>query len=68
MVAVGDAVLKSPTTGSLKDWFLLYVHAPTSGVITAIELNHSTLGLKATCASLQPSLMASTLGWQNFPV
>ncbi|OBT32602.1 electron transport complex subunit RsxC [Vibrio splendidus] len=56
LVAVGDAVLKGQQLTALETGFTLPVHAPTSGVITAIEprtIAHPS-GLSDVCVVIKP--------------
>ena len=56
LVAVGDAVLKGQQLTALETGFTLPVHAPTSGVITAIEPRTTAhpSGLSDVCVVIKP--------------
>ncbi|MEZ8761228.1 electron transport complex subunit RsxC [Vibrio splendidus] len=56
LVAVGDAVLKGQQLTALETGFTLPVHAPTSGVITAIEPRTTAhpSGLSEMCVVIKP--------------
>ncbi|MFS1905404.1 electron transport complex subunit RsxC [Vibrio lentus] len=56
LVAVGDAVLKGQQLTALETGFTLPVHAPTSGVITAIEPRTTAhpSGLSDMCVVIKP--------------
>ncbi|MEZ9461430.1 electron transport complex subunit RsxC [Vibrio splendidus] len=56
LVAVGDAVLKGQQLTALETGFTLPVHAPTSGVITAIEQRTTAhpSGLSDVCVVIKP--------------
>ncbi|MCZ8500559.1 electron transport complex subunit RsxC [Vibrio lentus] len=56
LVAVGDAVLKGQQLTALETGFTLPVHAPTSGVITAIEPRTTAhpSGLSDVCMVIKP--------------
>ncbi|PMH00429.1 electron transport complex subunit RsxC, partial [Vibrio lentus] len=56
LVALGDAVLKGQQLTALETGFTLPVHAPTSGVITAIEPRTTAhpSGLSDVCVVIKP--------------
>ncbi|MEZ9500522.1 electron transport complex subunit RsxC [Vibrio lentus] len=56
LIAVGDAVLKGQQLTALDTGFTLPVHAPTSGVITAIEPRTTAhpSGLSDVCVVIKP--------------
>ncbi|MEZ9894969.1 electron transport complex subunit RsxC [Vibrio lentus] len=56
LIAVGDAVLKGQQLTALETGFTLPVHAPTSGVITAIEPRTTAhpSGLSDVCVVIKP--------------